>query len=179
MEAVQALDPCLEVLDVDHRLPAFLRKGHEARHRGARAGDEELHLLDEGRDPDGHRRVDPFGGDDEAVGLGYPDPVDIDPQGLEGSPENAPRPCRPELAELVERGLELEAAPNEARREAAQYIVPLEEEHAPPPEGYLASGGHAAVPASDDHDIVAPLCRSHCDPSRASRPGKIVACEVY
>ena len=111
--------------------------------------------FDEVFNPERDLEVHPFLREDQVVGLGDGDEFEIRlPLADEELPDESRLLGRTDVGELVERGLELEAAADEARGEAAGEVVLFEQQHADPFLGELQGGGQPPVSRPDDDAVV-------------------------
>ena len=170
---VGALEEVRVLLHHDLRVGFPARRGHggvgghdavrqieELLHGFAAAGDVFLHLVDVGLLSEGHDRVDlllALAVDDQPVGLREPDPVHLRAVGVDQRADLLARVRLADVAELVQGGLELEAAAAEARGEAAGQIVLLDQQRL---EAAAARGRRrrqSAVAGADDDDVILPV----------------------
>ena len=138
---------------VEHLLEQVEKLGHLL----ARAGDILFHLVDEIVDPGGHGHVHGaavgiLGDHTEAVLALMP--VQLDTVGIEDPAGVAGIVRRAEVAELMQRGLDLKAAANEACGRAAGEIVLFDQQRLPPRQLTLQRRGHAGVACAHDHDVI-------------------------
>ena len=140
---------------------ALVRQGEEGGGRFTAAGDVALHLVDEILHAEGHGVVLSGVEGDDPVGFGDRDEFYLveDAQLLKKGVEVAAVAGGAEVAELVQRGLELEAAADEAGGEAAGEIVPFSEQHLLAGIRQRERRGQAAVARAYDYGIVMQSCQ--------------------
>ena len=134
-----------------------VRQIEEFLHGLAAPGNVFLHLVDVGLLPEGHDCVDPLfvlSGNDQAIGLRELHPVHLRPVGVDQRADLLAGVRHADVAELVQRRLELEAAAPEARGEAAGQVVLLDQQGL---EAALARGRRrrqTAIACANDDDVV-------------------------
>ena len=138
-------------------VPHLVAELEEFRHGFAGARHILLHPVDEGLHAEGHLAVIFLIGGDQVVGLGDADPVDLvlHPQLPEEGADITGFGGRTKVVELVQAGLELEAAPLEAGGKAAGQIVLFQQQAGIAPLQHTDGGGQTAVAGADDHHVIA------------------------
>ena len=147
--------------EVGHGPAALVRQGEEGGRGLAAAGDVGLHLVDEVLHAEGHGIVLARVERDGPVSLGDRDEFYLvqDAELLKEGVEVAAAARGAEVAELVERGLELEAPSDEAGGEAAREIVPLREQHLFAGPRQRQRRYKPAVARADDYGVVVQSCQ--------------------
>ena len=143
--------------DVGDAVQHFLEEVEKLDHLLPGAGNIDLHLVDEGVDTGGHGHIHDAAvavGGDAAEAVSHLDEVCFHAVGVHHGAQIAGVVRGAVVAELMQRGIDLEAASHKAGGRAAGQVVLLDEQGLSARQLTLQGCGHAGVAGAHNDDII-------------------------